>query len=442
MIVQEPVIKVGLLENADRIDGVFEGGYRLHEEHTLNGTFDVQCSAGEITIGDGTGKPIAHGTTIICRAVPGSRCRIRNVTIGRKFHWERKEEQVFGGDIIFRSQTNDTLMVINEIPLEEYLASVISSEMSASAPSDFLQAHSIISRSWLLAMVGKKHLPKPRDTRGADRPDEECVRWYDREEHSVYDVCADDHCQRYHGLSRIRSHNVLSAVQKTRGVVLVYGNTICDARYSKCCGGWTEEFESAWEPTHIPYLTGINDSAIDRNPLTNEKEVSEWILSAPDAYCRTTDDSILRCILPSFDQETKDFYRWQVSYAREELEGIIKEKSGIDFGTLTDLIPLQRGSSGRIVRLKIVGTDRTFIVGKELEIRRWLSKSHLRSSAFVVETDRGDGGIPGKFTIRGAGWGHGVGLCQIGAAVMAMKGESTEKILRHYYRDAVLRTLY
>jgi stage II sporulation protein D len=442
MINKEPMIHVGLLESQKSVHGIFHGDYQLDDGTRVSGNFVVTRDGGEIVLTNDSGKQTGRNKTITCRAMPDSQCRIHDMTIGRKFHWERTEDQFFGGNIIFQTHSSDMMLVINEIFLEEYLASVISSEMSASAPSELLQAHAIISRSWMMAMIERMREGSIAKARSSIIAEGEIIRWYGREDHSYYDVCADDHCQRYHGVSRIRPDSAVNAVRTTRGRFLLYGETICDARYSKCCGGWTEKFEAAWEDTPIPYLTGINDSPLDRNPLTGEREACDWILSTPDAYCHTNDESFLGYVLPSFDQETKDFYRWRVSYDREELEDIIKAKSGIDFGTLMDCIAVHRGSSGRITRLKIIGTGRTLIVGKELEIRRWLSKSHLKSSAFVVETERDVNGIPLRFTFRGAGWGHGVGLCQIGAAVMAVQGIHAENILNHYYKGARVQKLY
>jgi SpoIID/LytB domain protein len=223
---------------------------------------------------------------------------------------------------------------------------------------------------------------------------------------------------------------------------LVYDNEICDARYYKACGGMTELFENAWADTPLAYLTNVSDAPQNFPPVVTEEDARAWIHSNPDAYCNTTDGNILRQVLPSFDQETTDFFRWTVVYTRQELEALMAKKSGIDFGTLHALTPLERGPSGRIFKLKIEGAKKTLIVGKELEIRRWFSKSHLYSSAFVVETERDSAGVPVSFTFRGAGWGHGVGLCQIGAAVMAVKGFPAEDIVKHYFRNAQLMTLY
>jgi SpoIID/LytB domain protein len=268
------------------------------------------------------------------------------------------------------------------------------------------------------------------------------MRWYDREDHRDFDVCADDHCQRYQGVSKIVSSAAARAVDETRGVFLVYNNELCDARFSKSCGGISEAFENAWEDAKIPYLQPVSDAAIEHPLIRLEAQAERWILSSPEAYCNTKDGNVLRQILPSFDQETTDFFRWKVEYKREELEALLAAKSGINFGKLLDLIPIQRGCSGRIIKLKIAGSEKSIIVGKELEIRRWLSKSHLYSSAFIVRTERDEQGIPTKFILHGAGWGHGVGLCQIGAAVMATKGFKAEEIVKHYFQNAELRKLY
>ncbi len=332
--------------------------------------------------------------------------------------------------------------MINNVPLEEYLTSVISSEMSATAPPELLKAHAITSRSWLVAMLERSHRtpmasPSPPGTDSA-----EIVRWYTREDHDLFDVCADDHCQRYQGITRILSSAAEEAVRSTRGVFLVHHEGICDARFYKACGGRTENFENAWEDVPVPYLRSIADTPSDLPPVITEDDMEKWISHPPDAYCNTSDGEILRQILPSFDQETTDFYRWKIVYRREELERLILKKSGIDVGILLDLQPLHRGPSGRITRLRVVGTTRSVIVGKELEIRRWLSPSHLYSSAFLVRTDRDADGTPVQFTLLGAGWGHGVGLCQIGAAVMATRGFSADAIVRHYFPGVALQKLY
>jgi SpoIID/LytB domain protein len=316
--------------------------------------------------------------------------------------------------------------------------------MSATAPFELLRAHAVVSRSWLAALLErkqKKEVEQEQSPAAGQRGDE-LIRWYGHEDHSNFDVCADDHCQRYHGVSTIVSDAVSEAVDSTRGIFLVMEDQICDTRYSKACGGLTENFENVWDDVPVPYLQSVSDASAKHKPIRSEKEAERWINSRPEAYCNTTDQVILRQILPSFDQETADFFRWTVSYSREELEELIRTKSGMDFGTLQDLVPVERGPSGRIVRLKIVGSKKTLTVGKELEIRKWLSASHLYSSAFSVKAERNGKNIPVRFVLTGAGWGHGVGMCQIGAAVMATQGINAEDILSHYFKGTKLARLY
>jgi stage II sporulation protein D len=286
----------------------------------------------------------------------------------------------------------------------------------------------------------KGHIPHA--TTPVEASTTEVIRWYTREDHDLYDVCADDHCQRYQGITKIISPTVAAAIEETRGVFVVYNNAIFVARFYKACGGLTEEFSNCWEEKQVPYLRTIADAPGTFPVVSTERQAREWVTSSPDAYCNTTDPAILRQVLPSFDQETTDFFRWKVSYKREELESLLLIKSGIDFGTLQALVPVQRGPSGRLVRLRIEGTKRTITVGKELEIRRWLSPSHLYSSAFVVDAERDPAGNIERFILTGGGWGHGVGLCQIGAAVMAVKGISATDIVRHYFPGADVRRLY
>lgn len=362
-----------------------------------------------------------------------------DVTIGINFHWERKEDQRFSGALKFIIE-NEKITAINVLPVEDYLTSVISSEMSATASLELLKAHAVISRSWLLAQIekNKEINSKKEEYSACARTDTELIRWYDREDHVNFDVCADDHCQRYQGITRASTEIVREAVEATSGQVLMFDGRICDARFSKCCGGAFEEFQSCWEDVKHPYLAKQRDSKAGmRLPdLRDEKEADEWIRSAPSAFCNTKDKHILSQVLNNYDQETVDFYRWKVSYTQEELSALIKQRSGIDYGVVTALIPIERGTSGRLVKLKIVGTKRIMIIGKELEIRRTLSASHLYSSAFVVDKE-GD-----TFILTGAGWGHGVGLCQIGAAVMGEQGYSYNDILLHYYVGADIEKLY
>lgn len=371
---------------------------------------------------------------------------LEEVTIGINFHWERKETQVFRGKLKLLID-ECKITAINILPVEEYLISVISSEMSPTSRLEFLKAHAVISRSWLLAQIEKRNQLKKQEQRGffsIHKSESEYIRWYDREDHTIYDVCADDHCQRYQGITKAYNQTVEEAVRSTNGQVLKEGRQICDARFSKCCGGVSEEFQYCWEDKSFPYLKAVRDVDDRNTPLPNlqdEHHAEEWIRSAPDAFCRTNDPQVLSQILNNFDQETTNFYRWTVEYSQTELAQLIREKSRTDYGDIIDLIPLERGKSGRISRLRIVGTLKSFTIGKELEIRRILSPTHLFSSAFIVEKI-GENHIPNRFRLIGAGWGHGVGLCQIGAAVMGEQGYNYRDILLHYYRDASIETVY
>jgi len=376
-----------------------------------------------------------------------SRFAIEDVVIGVGFHWEQKEEQEFLGALKLMVQ-GEEVQVVNVVPVEDYLISVISSEMRGDSSPALLKAHTIISRSWLLAQIEKQDQLAGSDEGYAliHESEEEYIRWYDREDHDLFHVCADDHCQRYQGTTRAHNPEVEKAVRETRGVVLEHGDRICDARFSKCCGGVVEEFQHCWEPVPHPYLKRVDDNPshapVNTGDLKVERHAVEFIRGRPQAFCNTRDAALLRQVLNDYDQSFSDFYRWEITYSQEELASLIREKSGIDFGEIVDMVPVERGESARLVRLKIVGTQRTLVVGKELEIRRWLSPSHLYSSAFVVEKDADENGIPATFRLRGAGWGHGVGLCQIGAAVMASQGYTHQEILNHYFVDASLNQRY
>ena len=371
---------------------------------------------------------------------------LEDVTIGVNFHWERKEAQTFLGKLRFIVEDNN-ICAINELPVETYLTSVISSEMRATSSLELLKAHAVISRSWLLAQMEQR---KAENNNVEKQPsffktDKEIVRWYDCEDHKRFDVCADDHCQRYQGITKAANKHVVEAIQQTAGEILTSHGEICDARYSKCCGGAIEEFQYCWENIKKPYLQALPDTLPDTTPLpdlTDEAVARQWILSSPDAFCNTTDQKVLSQVLNDFDQETTDFYRWNQTYSQAEVKQLLEEKLEVQFGDIIDLIPLSRGKSGRIYRLKIVGKERTLIIGKELEIRRALSKSHLYSSAFIVEKADIKDGVPQKFIIKGAGWGHGVGLCQIGAAMMGKQGYRYEEILLHYYKGAEITKAY
>ncbi len=369
-----------------------------------------------------------------------------NVTIGINFHWERKENQTFRGALKFIVEDNK-ITAINLLGIEEYLTSVISSEMSATASLELLKAHAVISRSWLMAQIQKnKEITKSEQkyTTMHETP-KELIKWYDREDHTRFDICADDHCQRYQGITRASTEIVKEAINQTRGQLLMYDGKICDARYSKSCGGIFEEFGNCWENVDHPYLVKKRDSKTNTDilDLTVELNAREWILSSPEAFCNTTDKNILSQVLNNYDQETTNFYRWSVTYKQKELSALILKRSGVDYGDILDLVPVERGTSGRLVKLKIVGSKRTRTIGKELEIRRTLSESHLYSSAFmIVKLDMNNKGVPGRFVLKGAGWGHGVGLCQIGAAVMGERGYKYDEILLHYFVGASIEKKY
>jgi stage II sporulation protein D len=440
---EEPRIKVGICDRYPEIRGRMNGLYRPNGT-SLTGGFIARPEGGAVVLGDDLGREIIRAPEIRLAAARESTFTLRDVTIGVRFHWERKEEQTFPGDLVILAAGEGKLTAINELPIEEYLASVVQSEMSGEAPFEFLKAHAIASRSWLVAMIRREGRAsgEERSPERTIRREGEIVRWYDREDHDRFDVCADDHCQRYQGITRLAAGRAAEAVRLTRGVFLIRDSEICDARYHKACGGMTEDYATCWEEKAVSYLSHVSDAAQPFAPVRTEADAERWILSSPDVYCRTKDPDLLKKILPSLDRETADFFRWQVSYTREELEGILRAKSGIDFGVLRNIAPLERGPSGRIRRLRIEGSKAAVIVGKELEIRRWLSPSHLMSSAFIVTAVRDPSGVPARFTLYGAGWGHGVGLCQIGAAVMAEKGFNAEQILRHYFGGAALVKRY
>jgi stage II sporulation protein D len=399
--------------------GLIEGHVAVEAEFT--GTFI-----------DTSGKPYNPGrykftseVTLTPSDLASCAFALDDVTIGIGFHWERQERQVFRG--AFRLvQLEAGLTVINDTSLEEYVTSVISSEMSASCPLELLKAHAVISRSWLWFPKANPSRPGSDQTKGVDS--HEILRWYGREAHPNFDVCADDHCQRYQGITKAFAPAAAAAVSATAGEFLRYDGAICDARFAKSCGGITERYATAWEDETIPYLDSVYDGPAQSSPNDTE----EWIRSTPPAYCNTDDAELLARVLPGFDQETHDFYRWQVTYTPEELAALITSRLGVDLGPIREMVALARGPSGRIYRLKITGERDYIIIGKELEIRRALSRTHLYSSAFVIDQ------TPGQFILRGAGWGHGVGLCQIGAAVMANDGKPYTEILQHYYRGTTV----
>lgn len=438
---QEPVVSVGIV-SAEKIHFRLNGSYLIDGE-LITGEQTVEYSKGEIL------WQSAHLRELVFTPKDQeSSFSLDDVTIGLNFHWERKEVQTFLGTLHLIVD-NGKLYAINELSVEDYLTSVISSEMSATSSLELLKAHAVISRSWLLAQIEKrKSLGKGTEHQEVStvRTDNELVRWFDREDHTLFDVCADDHCQRYQGITKATSPHVKMAIDATRGQVLFSEGSICDARFSKCCGGISEEFQYCWENIRKPYLLSVEDKAplgsIPTMDLTDEEAAREWILSSPEAFCNTHDEAVLGQVLNNYDQETQDFYRWTVEFTQAELSVLIAQKTGIDFGGIKNLVPLSRGKSGRIYRMRIEGTKRSYVIGKELEIRRALSESHLYSSAFVVDSYDIVNGVPQHFRLTGAGWGHGVGLCQIGAAMMGEKGYDYQQILYHYYKNAEVRRLY
>ena len=427
------VIRIGILSRKE-ISVFFHGPY-LKDDSLYSGLhhFSIKDLKDEL---------------VFLPASLGNGCfEIEDVTIGKEFHWQRLENQRFKGKLILRND-GDSITAINVIDIEEYLKSVISSEMNANASFEFLKAHTIISRTWVTNRLkkgrreegnhsGKEARREEGQEEGMTESESERIRWYDDSQHTGFDVCADDHCQRYQGITRITNPTAVEAVESTRGQVLTHNGEIIDARFSKCCGGAFETFENCWQPTHKPCLEAGRDTA-DRKAtlpdLSEEANARNWIDERPEAFCNTADEEVLSQVLNDYDLTTKGFYRWRQDYSRQELSDIIRDRSGIDFGDVSDLIPLQRGVSGRITRLKIVGSKRTMIIGKELEIRKTLSTTHLYSSAFTI--DKSDD----KFILHGAGWGHGVGLCQIGAAMMAHLGYNHRQILAHYYPGSQLTT--
>ena len=440
---REPYINVGILKGKVlefRLSGKFD--VRNDQKSFYNDC--VARNKGENIILENNDNQFCFGKILFldpCN-ISADYFEVKNVSIGIDFHWEQKEIQKFRGSLYLLTE-DDEINLINIIPAENYLISVISSEMNANSSPELLKAHAIISRSWLLAQLKTR---EPSYLSGkTEFSENQYISWFDREDHLFFDVCADDHCQRYQGINRTTNKNVIKAVDQTRGMVLTFEGEICDARYSKSCGGHTELFKNCWEETEIPYLKAFpdfEDSSANKKDLSIEKNASEFILNSPVSFCNTDKPELLQQVLNDYDQDTKDFYRWKLEYSQEEISGIIKEKSGLDFGKIIGFEPVERGKSGRLVKLRIWGTEKEMLIGKELIIRKWLSPSHLYSSAIVIESSNLVDNIPQKFIIHGAGWGHGVGLCQVGAAVMAEKGYKFEAILAHYYQGAIIEKHY
>lgn len=444
----EPVVHVGIV-------GGHTISFSLNGPYTLNGT--PMTGDLEATVAHGLIHLNGEAYTCLLFSPAGeeSSFSLHDVTIGVNFHWERKETQTFRGALKLIADKGK-LWAVNIIQVEQYLESVISSEMSATSNLPLLMAHAVISRSWLLAQIHgdpakaanvSVSASQIAPSRVAEAATKRIIKWYDHTNHTLFDVCADDHCQRYQGITKATSPHVKEAIDRTHGQILVFNGEICDTRFSKCCGGALEEYQYCWDDRPKPYLRALGDTPSEKIPdLTNEDNARKWILSSPESFCNTQDKRILGQVLNGYDQETTDFYRWHVVYTQQELSALIRKKLDMDLGDILQIIPLKRGKSGRIYELEIIGTRQSVIVGKELEIRRILSESHLLSSAFVVTTVSGslrDGKtIPSGFRLDGAGWGHGVGLCQIGAAVMGDKGYAYDDILRHYYPNTKIETAW
>ena len=438
---KEPEVKVGIV-SGQKIHFSLNKPY-LAKGETVIGEQEVEFSEGGV-LWNGN----QYSSLTFHPQSADASFSLSDVTIGVNFHWERKETQTFLGTLRFVVES-DKICAINELPVEKYLESVISSEMSATSSLELLKAHAVISRSWLLAQMKKRSdvAESGNNFFSFTKKEDMLIRWYDREDHTIFDVCADDHCQRYQGITKETSPHVAEAIRQTKGQVLLDGDEICDARFSKCCGGVTEEFQYCWEDTPKNYLTAVRDIALGIEStlpnLTNEEEAEKWIRFNPPAFCNTQDKRILSQVLNDYDQETVDFYRWKVTLTQEKLQQLIADRLKMDLGSILDMKSVERGTSGRISKLQIIGTEKTFTIGKELEIRRTLSDSHLLSSAFIVDKyDIDEQGVPQRFELIGAGWGHGVGLCQIGAAVMGEEGYLYDAILLHYYQGAEIKKLY
>ncbi len=438
---KEPEVKVGIV-SGQKIHFSLNKPY-LAKGETVIGEQEVEFSEGGV-LWNGN----QYSSLTFHPQSADASFSLNDVTIGVNFHWERKETQTFLGTLRFVVES-DKICAINELPVEKYLESVISSEMSATSSLELLKAHAVISRSWLLAQMKKRRdvAESGNNFFSFTKKEDMLIRWYDREDHTIFDVCADDHCQRYQGITKETSPHVAEAIRQTKGQVLLDGDEICDARFSKCCGGVTEEFQYCWEDTPKNYLTAVRDIALGIEStlpnLTNEEEAEKWIRFNPSAFCNTQDKRILSQVLNDYDQETVDFYRWKVTLTQEKLQQLIADRLKMDLGSILDMKSVERGTSGRISKLQIIGTEKTFTIGKELEIRRTLSDSHLLSSAFIVDKyDIDEQGVPQRFELIGAGWGHGVGLCQIGAAVMGEEGYLYDAILLHYYQGAEIKKLY
>jgi SpoIID/LytB domain protein len=447
-MMQEPLLNIAIIKGTE-IEFELHGNFVCNEfKCTCNGKFKARLENNEIVItGEAGSKKSSEEVIFDPEDFDTESFLLKGVTIGIDFHWEQKENQRFLGSLKFLIEDNN-VVAVNIIPIEHYITSVISSEMNANSSAELLKAHSIISRSWVLAQIEKGKELNNAEVKYKSKisVDDEFIKWYDREDHTHYDVCADDHCQRYQGITKLHAHNAQQSISLTRGLVLEYNSRICDTRFSKSCGGISELFENVWEPVAHEYMESISDYKFEHDEFNTdfsvERNAQKWVKGNPPSYCNTTDKRVLSQVLLEYDQKTTDYYRWKVEYTQQQIAELINSKLEMDFGEIVDLIPVERGPSARLIRLKIVGTKKTLTIGKELEIRRTLSRSHLYSSAFIIEKSDYEKDIPQKFTLLGAGWGHGVGLCQIGAAVMGDMGHSFDEILLHYFKGAKIRKLY
>jgi SpoIID/LytB domain protein len=444
---EEPLISVGILSE-EKIDFELYGEFKSEGfSKVFSGKFSAEYLDNKIICKYGDEKLQISDEIQFKPTDADDSFLVRNVTIGAKFHWERQENQRFSG-ILKLIKDKNKIILINILPIEIYLMSVISSEMSSRSSINLLKAHAIVSRSWVLAQITKS---KEQKINGPEKKDfveseDEIIRWYDREDHELYNVCADDHCQRYQGITKIQTGAAKKAIDETRGIVLTFADNICDTRYSKSCGGISESYEKIWENKKHPYLSSIIDYKYEPEnynlDFSMERNAERWIKENPPAFCNTHDKRILSQVLMDYDQETTDFFRWRIEYTQKEISELIEKNMRIDLGDILDLTSLERGHSARIVRLKITGSKRQIVIGKELEIRKALSNTHLYSSAIFIEKSEIKDGVPQKFVIYGAGWGHGAGLCQIGAAVMAEQGYLFDEILSHYFKGAGLKKIY
>ncbi len=444
---QQPHINIGLATGDKLRFSLLGNFFQLGTQNVFSGNFSSEIRNGKILLKGETGEFLfTSGVTFKPDNYNVELFKIFGVKIGVDFHWESAKDLLYTGSLKLIIE-GDRLTAVNIIPLEDYLLGVISSEMNPKSHHEFLKAHAVISRSWLMSQITDRKKSAGKEALNNDEyVEDEIIKWYDRGDHKNYDVCADDHCQRYQGISKNISESVRDAIWQTRGLTLVYNDKVFDARYSKCCGGKTELFENVWSEKDKSVIPSLFDYKFPpdnfEENLKSEENAAKWIYGSPEAFCNVAESEFLEEILVEFDQKTKDFFRWRVEFSQAEISKLIAEKSGIDFGEILDLIPVERGESGRLIKLKIVGVKAEKIVGKELEIRRILSETHLYSSAFVVEKIIGKGNIPEKFILRGAGWGHGVGLCQIGAAVMARLNYRFDEILAHYYPGIQIKRVY